>query len=200
MQAGCRFDDGPASENDGGVARRSAGLLVYRTPDPGAPGAPGGAAADASNAAPGGVTGVEVLLAHPGGPLWARRDDGWWTIPKGELTADEDPLAAAEREFAEELGLAPPGGARLELGEVVQAGGKRVVAFAVRGDVNEASIVPGTTQIQWPPRSGRMMTIPEIDRVAWFDLAAARVKLLAGQRPLLDRLEGALSAQGRPAG
>lgn len=168
----------------GAMAARSAGLLVYRLCLP---------ARDEPS-------GVEVLLAHPGGPLWARRDDGWWSVPKGEMVAGEDPLTAAEREFAEELGLAPPTGPRAPLGEVVQAGGKRVVAFGVEGDVDPAAAVPGTVEIEWPPRSGRKLSIPEVDRVAWFDLPAARVKLLAGQRPFLDRLEALLRAGGPAAG
>lgn len=171
-----RGDDGP-------VPARSAGLLVYR-----------------SAARPGGSTGLEVLLAHPGGPVWARRDDGWWSVPKGELGPGEDPLDAAEREYAEELGLAPPAGPRAPLGEIVQAGGKHVIAFATPGDVDPEAIVPGTTEIVWPPRSGRTITIPEVDRVGWFDLEAARRKLLPGQLPFLDRLERLLQAGGPAAG
>jgi predicted NUDIX family NTP pyrophosphohydrolase len=140
---------------------------------------------------------AEVLLVHPGGPLWSRRDDGWWSVPKGEVAPGEDPRAAAEREFEEELGLAPPPGPRIPLGEVVQAGGKHVVAFAVEGDVDLAAMVPGTTEIQWPPRSGRMLSIPEVDRAVWFRPDQARIKLLRGQLPFLDRLEDLL---GRGAG
>lgn len=158
---------------------------MYRWPLPGGPGA-------------GAEAGAEVLLAHPGGPLWSRRDDGWWSVPKGELGPGEDPLVAAEREFEEELGLAPPTGPRAPLGEIVQAGGKHVVAFAVRGDVDPAAIAPGTTEIEWPPRSGRTITIPEVDRVSWFGLDVARGKLLAGQLPFLDRLQRLLQA-GSPA-
>lgn len=131
---------------------------------------------------------LEVLLGHIGGPYWARRDDGAWSIPKGELDDGEEPLAAARREFREELGHPPPDGPLLELGEIRQAGGKRVIGFAVEGDFDPAAIDPGTCEIEWPPRSGRMQTFPEIDRVAWFDLAAARPKLVKGQAELLDRL------------
>ncbi|MDQ3456327.1 MAG: NUDIX domain-containing protein, partial [Actinomycetota bacterium] len=130
--------------------RRSAGLLVYRV----------------------GASGVEVLLGHMGGPLWARRDEGGWTLPKGEYdAASEEPLAAARREFTEELGLPAPDGAVLSLGEVVQAGGKRVVAFAVEGDLDPDTVVPGTFEMAWPPRSGRVQSFPELDRVEWFTLA-----------------------------
>jgi predicted NUDIX family NTP pyrophosphohydrolase len=176
---------GPAGAgDDGAVPVRSAGLLVYRR-------RPSGPDANAS---------VEVLLAHPGGPFWARRDDAWWTVPKGVLGPGEDPVAGADREFTEELGLAPPPGDRLPLGEVVQAGGKHVVAFAVEGDLDPATMVPGTTEIEWPPRSGTRLTIPEVDRAAWFGLEPARVKILPGQLPFLDRLGDQLRAGGSPAG
>ncbi len=152
--------------------RRSAGLLVYRV----------------------GASGVEVLLGHMGGPLWARRDEGGWTLPKGEYdAASEEPLAAARREFTEELGLPAPDGAVLSLGEVVQAGGKRVVAFAVEGDLDPDTVVPGTFEMVWPPRSGRVQSFPELDRVAWFALADAAPKLIKAQREFLDRLAAALS-------
>lgn len=152
--------------------RRSAGLLVYRV----------------------GASGVEVLLGHMGGPLWARRDEGGWTLPKGEYdAASEEPLAAARREFTEELGLPAPDGAVLPLGEVIQAGGKRVVAFAVEGDLDPDTVVPGTFEMVWPPRSGRVRSFPELDRVAWFALAAAAPKLVKAQRTFLDRLAAALS-------
>ncbi|MBA3251234.1 MAG: NUDIX domain-containing protein [Geodermatophilaceae bacterium] len=152
--------------------RRSAGLLVYRV----------------------GASGVEVLLGHMGGPLWARRDEGGWTLPKGEYdAASEEPLAAARREFTEELGLPAPDGAVLSLGEVVQAGGKRVVAFAVEGDLDPDTVVPGTFEMVWPPRSGRVQSFPELDRFAWFALADAAPKLIKAQREFLDRLAAALS-------
>ena len=131
---------------------------------------------------------LEFLLGHMGGPYWARSDEGAWSIPKGELGDGEDALAGARREFAEELGHAPPGGPLLELGEVRQRAGKRVVAFAVAGDFDPAQLVPGTFEMQWPPRSGRRARFPEIDRVAWFDLPTARTKVVKGQLELLERL------------
>jgi predicted NUDIX family NTP pyrophosphohydrolase len=132
--------------------------------------------------------GLQVLLGHMGGPLWARKDAGAWSIPKGELDPDEDPLAGARREFAEELGHAPPEGAVIELGEIRQRAGKRVIGFAVEGDFDPDTIVPGTFEMIWPPRSGRTQAFPEIDRVAWFDLPAAEAKLVGGQMELLARL------------
>ena len=131
---------------------------------------------------------LEALLGHMGGPFWARRDAGAWSIPKGELEAGEQPLAGARREFAEELGHAAPDGPVLELGEIRQTAGKRVVAFAVEGDFDPEEIVPGTFEMPWPPRSGRMQTFPEVDRVAWFDLATAATKIVRGQVELLERL------------
>lgn len=141
-------------------------------------------------------TAVEVLLVHPGGPFWARRDTGWWSIPKGEIEAGEHELAAAEREVAEELGVALAPGPRLSLGEVVQAGGKHVVAWAAEADVDVAAVVSGTFEMEWPPRSGRRQLFPEVDRAEWFDLRAARTKLLAGQLPFLERLAALLGAPG----
>jgi predicted NUDIX family NTP pyrophosphohydrolase len=132
--------------------------------------------------------GAEVLLAHMGGPFWARKDERAWTIPKGEYAEDEDPLAAARREFAEELGAPPPDGPWLDLGEVRQSGGKTVRAWAVQGDFDPAAAVSNTAEIEWPPRSGRRITVPEVDRVAWFALAAARPKLVTAQTAFLDRL------------
>jgi len=132
---------------------------------------------------------LEVLLAHMGGPFWARRDERAWSIPKGELGAGEEPRAAALREFREELGHAPPDGPLLELGAIRQRAGKTVIAFAVAGDLDPAQIRPGTFELEWPPRSGRMQQFPEVDRVAWLDLATARCKIVAGQAALLDRLE-----------
>ena len=146
---------------------RSAGVLLYRLTD----------------------DGPEVLLAHMGGPFWARKDERAWTIPKGEYAEDEQPLVAARREFAEELGSPPPDGAEYRaLGEVRQSGGKTVAAWAVRGDFDPASAVSNTAEIEWPPRSGRRITVPEIDRVAWFGLEAARPKLVTAQTAFLDRL------------
>ena len=134
---------------------------------------------------------LQVLLGHMGGPLWARKDDGAWSIPKGELDPGEDPLAGARREFAEELGHAPPEGDVLELGEIRQRAGKRVIGFAVEGDFDPETIVPGTFEMTWPPRSGRTQAFPEVDRVAWFDLPTAEGKLVGGQMELLARLAAA---------
>lgn len=145
----------------------SAGLLLFRARDDGA---------------------LEVLLGHMGGPFWARKDEGAWSIPKGELDPGEQPLAAALREFAEELGHAPPDGPVVELGEIRQKAGKRVIAFALQGDFEPAQIVPGTFELEWPPRSGRMQAFPEVDRVAWFDLETAAAKIVRGQAALLERL------------
>ncbi|WP_003895134.1 NUDIX domain-containing protein [Mycolicibacterium smegmatis] len=139
---------------------------------------------------------VEVLIAHPGGPFWARRDDGAWSVPKGEYTDDEDPWAAAKREFAEELGSPPPDGPRRELTPVRQSGGKVVTAFAVRGDFDVTSARSNTFEMEWPKGSGRMREFPEIDRAGWFPVAVARRKLLAGQRPLLDELMAAPELAG----
>ncbi len=145
----------------------SAGLVLYRQRDDGE---------------------LEVLLGHMGGPFWARKDDGAWSIPKGELDPGEEPLAGARREFAEELGHAPPAGPVHELGEIRQPAGKRVIAFAIEGDFDPDEIVPGTFELQWPPRSGRLQTFPEVDRVAWFDLDTAAAKIVRGQAELLERL------------
>ena len=137
---------------------------------------------------------LEVLLGHMGGPFWARKDEGAWSIPKGELLAGEQPLAGARREFEEELGTAPPDGDVLELGEIRQRAGKVVIAFAVRGDFDPEQLVPGEFEMEWPPRSGRVRSFPEIDRVAWFDVPAARTKVVKGQIPLLERLAERVSA------
>ena len=131
---------------------------------------------------------LEVLLAHPGGPFWARRDDAAWTIPKGELLPGEDALSAARREFAEETG-AVANGPFLPLGEVRLKSGKRVHAWAFAGEFDPAQLRCNLFEIEWPPRSGRLQQFPEIDRVAWFGLADARRKLLPAQQPFIDRLE-----------
>jgi predicted NUDIX family NTP pyrophosphohydrolase len=136
---------------------------------------------------------LEVLLGHMGGPFWARKDEGAWSIVKGELSGGEDPLAGARREFAEELGHPPPDGPVLALGEIRQKAGKRVIAFAIEGDFDPASLQPGTFELEWPPRSGTRATFPEVDRVAWFDLPTAAAKVVKGQIPLLERLAGARS-------
>ena len=129
-----------------------------------------------------------MLLVHPGGPAWARRDLGAWSIPKGEYEGDEDPLMAARREFEEELGSPPPAGETVDLGEVRQKSGKWVRAWAMRGDFDASSITSNTVPFQWPPRSGRWIDIPEVDRAQWFGLDEARTKINAAQAALLDRL------------
>jgi predicted NUDIX family NTP pyrophosphohydrolase len=152
------------------MPKLSAGILLYRR----------------------GARGVEVLLVHPGGPLWARKDAGAWSIPKGEYTEGEDPAARAEQEFVEELGRNAPEGARIDLGEVRQSGGKRVRAWAVLGDFDADAAVSNVFEMRWPPGSDAVQVFPEVDRAAWFTLAGARRKLLGGQVPLLDRLGEAL--------
>jgi predicted NUDIX family NTP pyrophosphohydrolase len=149
------------------MPKQSAGLLVFRRR--------------------GGV--LEVLLVHPGGPLWAKRDLGAWSIPKGEVEPDEEPLAAARREVEEETGLRPAG-PFLALGALRQRGGKRVTAWATSGDFDPAELRSAEFELEWPPRSGRRQRFPEVDRAAWFDLAEARRRILEGQTPFLDALEG----------
>jgi predicted NUDIX family NTP pyrophosphohydrolase len=129
-----------------------------------------------------------VLLVHPGGPFWRNRDLGAWSIPKGELDDGEDPEAAARREFAEEIGIAATGPLR-PLGDVRQRGGKIVLAYALEGTLDAAAVRSNEVEIEWPPRSGRTIRIPEIDRAEWFTIPLAQDKILAGQRPFLDRLE-----------
>lgn len=147
-------------------ATRSAGILLYRR----------------------GGEGVEVLLVHPGGPFWASKDEGVWSIPKGEYDAGEDPQAAARREFEEELGTTAPTGQTHDLGEIRQRAGKLVRAFALEGALDAEAVTSNTCEIEWPPRSGRTMTIPEVDRAQWFTVEEARRKILAAQAALLDRL------------
>lgn len=130
---------------------------------------------------------LEVLLVHPGGPFWAKKDDGAWSIPKGEFGDGEDPLAAARREFQEELG-ALVDGEIIPLDTVKQAGGKAVHAWAVRGDFDPSGLRSNTFSMEWPPRSGRQREFPEVDRAEWFGIDAARTKILESQAPLLDRL------------
>jgi predicted NUDIX family NTP pyrophosphohydrolase len=147
--------------------RRSAGLLVFRRTSDGC---------------------LEVLIGHMGGPYWARKERGAWSIPKGEHPADEDPLAAARREFTEELGLPVPAGPTLPLGSVRQSGGKIVTVWAVQGDVDAATVVGGTFVLEWPPRSGVQCEFPELDRVAWTSVDRARELLVRAQVAFLDRL------------
>ena len=137
---------------------------------------------------------LEVLLAHNGGPYWAKKDHGHWTIPKGEAEPGEELAAVARREFAEETGHVVPDGPRIDLGEIRQKSGKLVLGWAVEGDLDPATAVSNTYEVEWPPRSGRMQSFPEIDRVEWFGLDEARARLKAAQVPFLDRLEAALPA------
>jgi len=156
------------------VPKRSAGILLYRR-------------GDRPDAAP------EVLLVHPGGPFWAKKDLGAWSIPKGEYDDTEDPLTCARREFAEELGSDVPAGDVADLGEVNQKSGKIVTAYAAEGDIDANVILSNTFEMEWPPRSGRTAEFPEIDRAEWFSLEAAREKLVPAQAAFVDRLVDALS-------
>jgi predicted NUDIX family NTP pyrophosphohydrolase len=138
---------------------------------------------------------LEVLLVHPGGPYWAKKDDGAWSIPKGEHEPSEDPLEVALREFEEEIGKTPPDPAgAVWLGELRQPSGKVVSAWTLEGDLDVSEIRSNTFEMEWPPRSGRTREFPEVDRAGWFDLPAARRKLLRGQAGFLDRLEELLDA------
>lgn len=130
---------------------------------------------------------LEVLLVHPGGPFWTGKDDGAWSIPKGEFAGDEAPAAAARREFTEETGHALAGHLT-PLAPVVQSRGKSVHSFAVEADLDPAGVISNTFTLEWPPRSGRMQAFPEIDRAAWFTLDEARRKIVAGQRPIIDEM------------
>jgi predicted NUDIX family NTP pyrophosphohydrolase len=141
--------------------------------------------------------GPELLLGHMGGPFWARKDDAAWSIPKGEHGPAEDPGDAARREFAEEMGSPAPGGELVELGSVKQRGGKVVTVFALAGDFDAEHIESNHFTIEWPPRSGRIASFPEIDRAAWFDPDTARRKLVKGQVEFVDRLLAAVPGQGR---
>ncbi|MFN8079013.1 MAG: NUDIX domain-containing protein [Kineosporiaceae bacterium] len=178
----------PAPRKVAVKARRfSAGIVLFRRTDP-------QAAAGTSAAGAAGGGGPQVLLGHMGGPLWQRRDVGAWSIPKGGYDADEDPFEAARREYVEEVGVPlPEGGEYLPLGDVVQANNKKVVAWAVEGDLDPADAVSNTFEVEWPPRSGRMQTFPEFDRVAWFGLDDARERIVAAQAAFIDRLRDALT-------
>jgi predicted NUDIX family NTP pyrophosphohydrolase len=154
------------------VPPQSAGLLPYRVRD--------------------GV--VEVLIGHPGGPFWVNKDDGAWSIVKGEYADGEDPWTAAQREFTEETGLMPPAGPRIDFDPVRQPSGKVLTAFAVHGDMDVTNAQSNTFEIEWPRGSGRMREFPEVDRVQWFSVAEARAKLLKGHRVILDRLMATLPA------
>ena len=153
------------------MAKRSAGILMFRR-----------RGAD-----------IELLLMHPGGPFWAKKDDGAWSIVKGEYLQGEDALAVAKREFEEETG-ARPQGEFLPLGEVVQAGRKIVTAWALEGDFEPATLVSNRFELEWPPKSGRKASFPEVDRAQWFSPADAREKILPAQRELISRLVDAIRA------
>ena len=135
---------------------------------------------------------LEVLLVHPGGPFWQRRDDGVWSIPKGEIAENEAGIDVARREFQEELGMPAPQGATAALGEIRQKGGKVVQAWAVSGDLDVTRSTSNTFEVEWPPHSGKAQQFPEVDRAAWFEPEAARRKLLPAQRTFIDRLEALL--------
>jgi predicted NUDIX family NTP pyrophosphohydrolase len=156
------------------MPKRSAGILLYRH------------AGD----------GIEVLLVHPGGPFWAKKDVGAWSIPKGEYADPEDALVCARREFEEETGLRPQGDA-VPLGEIVQRGGKHVTAFAMEGDFDLATLRSNTFDMEWPPKSGRTQSFPEVDRAAWFSLADARSKILPAQAQFIDKLVVIIGDQER---
>ncbi|MBZ9938157.1 NUDIX domain-containing protein [Mesorhizobium sp. BR1-1-16] len=153
------------------VKPESAGILMYRR----------------------GAGGIEVLLVHPGGPFWRKRDAGAWSIPKGECEPGEPPDFTARREFAEEIGIIPTG-RLVPLGSVRQKAGKLVHGFAMEGDFDLARFASNVFEMEWPPRSGRMQSFPEVDRAEWFDLATARTKINAAQSDLLDRLLAVIDA------
>jgi predicted NUDIX family NTP pyrophosphohydrolase len=157
------------------MAKRSAGLVMYRRHE----------------------DHLEVFLVHPGGPFWARKDLGAWSISKGEYVEGELPLDAARREFQEETGFAVEG-EFLELGTVQQAGGKVVSAWAFEGDCDPSKLASNRCQIEWPPRSGRQIEIPEVDRGGWFSIAEAKERILKSQAPFLERLSQLLSHPERP--
>lgn len=139
---------------------------------------------------------LRVLIAHMGGPFWARKDDHAWSIPKGVVDEGEDPLAAAAREFLEEIGSPLPEGELIDLGVIKASSGKKIAAYAVEGDVDVDGIVSNTFEVEWPPRSGRTQSFPEIDRAQWVDCATARIKLVKGQVQLVDLLVAHLRAAG----
>jgi predicted NUDIX family NTP pyrophosphohydrolase len=155
------------------MAKRSAGILLYRGSGPA----------------------LEILLVHPGGPFWAKKDTGAWSIPKGEYETNEDLLAVAKREFTEETGGIRPQAGYIDLGELAQPSRKVITAFAVEGDFDPAALKSNLFELEWPPKSGSQQSFPEIDRAGWFAAQEARVKILPGQAPFIDRLLTAI----RPA-
>jgi predicted NUDIX family NTP pyrophosphohydrolase len=155
------------------MTKRSAGILLYR-----------GKGAE-----------LRLLLAHPGGPFWAKKDQGAWSIPKGEHDEGEDPLSVARREFEEELGSPAPAGDAIELGEIVQPSRKLITAFAIEAGFDPSRLRSNLFEMEWPPKSGRLQSFPEVDRAQWFTVDEARKKILPGQRPFIDRLLAALGEQ-----
>jgi len=151
------------------MAKKSAGILLYRTSD----------------------KTFEVFLVHPGGPFWAKKEDGAWSIPKGEFEDDEEPLTAAKREFEEETGI-KASGEFIKLNPIKQKSGKIVYAWAVEGDIDPEKIKSNSFEIEWPPKSGKMKSFPEIDKAAWFNLSEAAAKINTGQLPLIKELENKL--------
>lgn len=160
-----------------GKQKLSAGILLYRIRD----------------------RRLEVLIAHMGGPFWANKDDAGWSIPKGEYGEGEDPFGAAQREFTEETGSPPPAGVALELGEVRQPSGKRIIAWAFEGDLDPETVVSNSFSMEWPRGSGQQREFPEIDRAEWFDSTTARRKLVPGQVPFVELLERRLGGTGDPS-
>ena len=154
------------------MTKRSAGILMFRRRG----------------------CGLRLLLVHPGGPFWAKKDEGAWSIPKGEYDEGEDPLAVARREFEEELGGPPPAGGVIELGELVQPSRKQITAYAIEGDFDPSSLKSNRFEMEWPPKSGAMQSFPEVDRAQWFRPEEARTKILPGQRLFMDRLLKRLGA------
>lgn len=159
------------------MKKQSAGILLYRVRD----------------------EKVEVLLVHPGGPFWARKDFGAWSIPKGEFLEDEEPFHAAQREFTEELGMPVPEGKPIDLGSVQQSGSKTVFSWAIEADLDVASITCNTFELEWPPKSGQMKQYPEVDKAAWFGLDRAVDKIVKGQVPILEKLATILKVVITPA-
>jgi predicted NUDIX family NTP pyrophosphohydrolase len=164
------------------MPKQSAGLLLYRRGDSGLD-----------------HSGLEVFLVHPGGPFWAKKDVGAWSLPKGEYGEDEEPLAAALREFEEETSFGQiaslPESEFIALGSIRQIGGKVVTAWAVEFHVDASKVISNFCEIEWPPRTGRRIQIPEVDRAAWFAISEARNRIFAAQQPFLDRLAYALAGQ-----
>jgi predicted NUDIX family NTP pyrophosphohydrolase len=152
------------------MPKQSAGLLMYRRSQ----------------------GNIEVLLVHPGGPFWSSKDRGAWSIPKGEFTIEEDPLATAIREFQEETGFIPPSGKYQRLSPIKQTGGKVVYAWALEGNFDATTIQSNSFTMEWPPRSGKLQRFPEVDRAEWFEISVAKEKILRGQIDLLEELESML--------